>query len=118
MSGFLLLLFVFQSGLACAFTFFITRLVLQGGQDGGGAAQRKPLPYGWLLGCGAAASCIIPLLVFGAFLASLPEDAERSIAVWPAVWVAMIMFGGWTGAALAIRKLKLASAVDGGSSHD
>lgn len=95
MSPFLILLFGFQSALALAFTFFITRLLLKGVTPEEIPATRKRLF--WVLVGGGAFVVTIPLLVLLAFIASLPEGESIAIAIWPAVWVAMIMGAAWLG---------------------
>lgn len=89
MSGFLLLLFLFQSGLAFAFTLFLVRLICRGTPDE--ELNKTARGLRWFRNGVAIFSLIIPLLVFLAFWASLPPDAEMMTAVWPAVWIAMIL---------------------------
>lgn len=94
----LLLVFLFQSGLACAFTVFIVRLVVRGTPQ---SECRKTLKGLRRLRNGMAVfALLLPVLVCGAFLASLPDGEPRSGALWPSLWAGMIM--GAVALALAI----------------
>ena len=89
MSPHLIFLFLFQGGLAFAFSYFIVRVLL-GGSD---PAGRENILKGMktirklLIVC----TLILPAAMFAAYFKSLPEDASISLAVWPAVWIFVIM---------------------------
>lgn len=89
MSAHLIFLFLFQSGLAFAFSYFITRILL-GGNEG-------PARESMLTGIRkirlivAVSAVILPLAMFVAYKQSLPEGQSLALAVWPAVWIFMIL---------------------------
>ncbi|MEX0326059.1 MAG: hypothetical protein AB3N33_08235 [Puniceicoccaceae bacterium] len=89
MSAHLIFLFLFQSGLAFAFSYFITRILL-GGNEG---SSRESMLTGIrkIRLVVAAFTVILPLAMFFAYMKSLPEGKSLSLAVWPAVWIFMIL---------------------------
>ncbi|HSH10012.1 MAG TPA: hypothetical protein VK995_06460 [Oceanipulchritudo sp.] len=85
----LIFLFLFQGGLAFAFTYFIARILL-GGSEGEG---RKRMIGGMRkirLIVFAMAVILTPSMFF-AYYKSLPEGQPVSLAVWPAVWILVIL---------------------------
>jgi hypothetical protein len=89
MSFHLLFLFIFQSGLAFAFSYFITRVLL----GGHGGDSRESMIAGirkirWVV---AASALILPPAMFYAYYKSLPEGQSIALAIWPAVWILMIL---------------------------
>lgn len=91
MSFHLIFLFLFQSGLAFAFSFFIARIMLSGSDAESLPQLRKILLV--VDGITLLACLILPPLMFFAYNKALPEGQPTSIAVWPAVWIFMILAG-------------------------
>ena len=89
MSFHLIFLFLFQSGLAFAFSYFIARILLGSNEaEGRGrmlAGMRK-VRIGVLL-----MALVLPPVMFAAYYKSLPEGKSVSLAVWPAAWIGMIL---------------------------
>ena len=111
MSAHLIFLFLFQSGLAFAFSYFITRILL-GGNEG---TARESMLAGMrkIRLVVAAFAIILPLAMFVAYLKSLPEGKSLSLAVWPAVWIFMIL-----AAVILALSLAMARKPDAPASHD
>ncbi len=98
----LIFLFLFQSGLAFAFSFFIARIML-GGNKG---EARESLKRGirkiqWIVG---GVALVLTPAIFFAYLESLPEGQPVSMAVWPAVWILMILAAIVLALGLAVLK--------------
>ena len=89
MSAHLIFLFFFQGGLAFAFSYFIVRVLL-GGLD---ADAHKRMIHGMqkIRLLVIFASLVLPLAMFGAYYKSLPEGQSVPLAIWPAVWILVIM---------------------------
>jgi len=85
----LLFLFVFQSGLAFAFTLFIAKILLKGESDAGPlhliAGMRK------LRNIIAVVTLILPPAMFFAYYHSLPDGQSTGVAIWPSAWIFMIL---------------------------
>lgn len=85
----LIFLFLFQSGLAFAFSYFIVKVLLDGAPD----PASSTLPKGVrLVRNGALGTALIlsPLMFF-AYFKSLPEGKPATLAVWPAAWIFLIL---------------------------
>lgn len=89
MSFHLIFLFLFQSGLAFAFSFFIARIMLSGSDAESLPRFRKIMTV--VGGITLAGCLILPPLMFFAYYKALPEGQPASIAIWPAVWIFMIL---------------------------
>ncbi len=101
MSAHLIFLFLFQGGIAFAFSYFIVRVLL-GGLDVDGrrrmvAGIRKIRML--ILG----ASILFPLAMFAAYYKSLPAEQPVSLAIWPAVWILVILLALVTGLTWGMR---------------
>jgi len=101
MSAHLIFLFFFQGGLAFAFSYFIVRVLL-GGLD---QDRRVQMIQGMrkIRLMVIFASLILPVAMFGAYYKSLPEGQSVALAVWPAVWILVIMAALVTGISLGMR---------------
>jgi len=98
----LIFLFLFQSGLAFAFSYFIVRVLL-GGNEG---ESRDRLLRGirkmqWIA---AGLAVVMAPAMFFAYLKSLPEGQSISLAVWPAVWILMILLAVILALGMASRR--------------
>lgn len=85
----LIFLFLLQSGLAFAFSFFIVRIIL-GGSEGESREKSRTVirkTRNVVLGF----SVILPPVMFFAYYKSLPPGQSTSLAVWPAAWILMIL---------------------------
>lgn len=89
MSVHLIFLFLFQSGLAFAFSYFIARILLGSNEaesrEGMLAGMRK------IRALVAILTLVLPPVMFVAYFKSLPEGKSISLAIWPAVWIGMIL---------------------------
>jgi len=101
MSVHLIFLFLFQGGLAFAFSFFIARIILSG-SDG---LARTNLVRGIrkIRMIVLAAVVLLPPAMFLAYYKSLPEGKSTSLAVWPAVWILVILLAVLLALSLAMR---------------
>lgn len=102
----LIFLFLFQSGLAFAFTYFIARLVVSGDEPEARQRILRGLRIVRRIVMGFAV--VLPPILFFAYYQSLPEGAAASIAVWPAAWILMILAAVLLALLLAGRPLKSA----------
>ena len=102
MSAHLIFLFIFQSGLAFAFSFFITRVLL-GGNEG---ESRESLLVGIrkIRLVVLASAVLLPPAMFLAYYKSLPEGESISLAIWPAVWILMILLAVIGALSLAMQR--------------
>jgi len=85
----LIFLFLFQGGLAFAFTYFIARILL-----GGGDSEARERIIGGMRKIQlivAALAVIMTPAMFFAYFKSLPEGQPVSLAIWPAVWILIIL---------------------------
>lgn len=89
MSFHLIFLFAFQSGLAFAFSYFISRILLGGLEGAGRDSMLRGMRKMRLIA--AAFAVLLPVVMFIAYYKSLPEGQPVSLAVWPAVWIFMIL---------------------------
>ncbi|MFO7723965.1 MAG: hypothetical protein R6V45_00330 [Oceanipulchritudo sp.] len=85
----LIFLFLFQSGLAFAFSYFIARIVLGGVDKEAPEGIKRGIRIIRRIACGAC--LILPPLMFLAYFQSLPEGQPAALAVWPAAWILMIL---------------------------
>jgi len=85
----LIFLFLFQSGLAFAFSFFIAKVLLDGVAD----PASSSLPGGIRLVRNGALGLAVVLapLMYVAYYNSLPEGKPATLAAWPAAWIFMIL---------------------------
>lgn len=85
----LLFLFFLQCGLAFVFTYFIARILLKGNQETDSAstisAMRKVRNIITVI------TVIIPPAMFAAYYQSLPQDQSTAVAIWPSVWIFLIL---------------------------
>lgn len=101
MSVHLIFLFLFQGGLAFAFTYFIARVLL-GGADQDGSRMAGGIRKIRLVVLGSA--LVLPLAMFAAYYKSLPEDASTSLALWPAAWILVILLAVVAALSLALQR--------------
>jgi len=98
----LIFLFIFQSGLAFAFSYFIARIIVNSSQEDArdgilaGICLVRKIVLGFCV--------ILPPLMFLAYFKSLPEGKSTSLAVWPAAWILMILLAVVLALTLAMRK--------------
>jgi hypothetical protein len=85
----LIFLFLFQSSLAFAFSYFIARIILSGSKDS--TRQRVERGLRVIRRIVVALALVLPFLMFIAYYQSLPEGQPTSLAVWPAAWIFMIL---------------------------
>lgn len=97
----LVFLFLFQSGLAFAFTFFIGRVIL-GGSTAESAERIKSGMRKMRLLALLLAVLLAPVF-FIAYYKSLPEGKSWTLAAWPAAWIFMILFAVVIALTLVIR---------------
>ena len=98
----LIFLFLFQSGLAFAFSYFISRIVLGGGDKEPPEGIQRGLRTIRLIAVGA--SLILPPLMFIAYFQSLPEGKSTALALWPAAWIFMILAAVVLALSIALRQ--------------
>ena len=98
----LIFLFLFQSGLAFAFSYFIARIMI--GNSVGESRQRMVRAMRKIQWIAAALALFMAPAMFFAYLKSLPEGQPVSLAVWPAVWILMILLAVIVALGLASRK--------------
>jgi hypothetical protein len=101
MSTNLIFLFFFQGGLAFAFSYFIMRVMVTGLDQDGRDRMIKGMKKVTLLGI--LASVVLPLAMFGAYYKSLPEGQSIALAIWPAVWILVIMVALLIGISMGMR---------------
>ncbi len=101
MSTNLIFLFFFQGGLAFAFSYFIVRVMVTGLDQDSRKRMRKGMNKIMLMG--VLASIVLPLAMFGAYYKSLPEGQSIALAIWPAVWILVIMVALLTGISMGMR---------------
>lgn len=89
MSFHLIFLFLFQSGLAFAFSYFIAKIVLNGCDEESLPKLRRGL--GIICGLTVVSAIALPPVMFFAYYKALPEGKPANIALWPAVWIFMIL---------------------------
>jgi hypothetical protein len=85
----LIFLFLFQSALAFAFSYFIARIIISGSEDESRESLLRGI--GKVRNIALAGSVILPAAMFVAYYNSLPEGQPASMALWPAGWIFMIM---------------------------
>lgn len=103
MPAHLVFLFLFQSGLAFAFSFFICRLILRGADSARRPSLLRIVRRIRIIFLSAA--LILPPAMFLAYYKSLPEGEPGSIAAWPAVWMLLILLAVPLALWMAGRKL-------------
>ena len=96
----LIFLFLFQSGLALAFTYFISRVLL-GSAEGENPERVKAGMRKVSIGVGVL-MIFLPVVMFFAYFKSLPEGKSFTLALWPALWIFMILLGIVLGIVLAL----------------
>lgn len=98
----LLFLFLFQSALAFAFSYFIARIIISGSEED----SRESLLCGIrkVRNIALAGSAILPAAMFVAYYNSLPEGQPAAIALWPAGWIFMIMLAVVVALTIAARR--------------
>ena len=101
MSGQLILLFLFQAGLALAFTWFISRVLI--GDAAGEARERLQRVLCRARLAVLALAALLPAVLFAVYARSLPEDQPLALALWPALWMLLILTGVAAGLTLALR---------------
>jgi hypothetical protein len=101
MSAHLIFLFFFQGGLAFAFSYFIVRVMVTGLNQDGRDRMIKGMNKIMLLGI--LASVVLPLAMFGAYYKSLPEGQSIALAIWPAIWILVIMVALLIGISMGMR---------------
>lgn len=89
MSFHLIFLFLFQSGLAFAFSYFIAKIVVSGCGEEALPGLRRGLR--WIALIVLTCAIALPPVMFYAYYKALPEGKPASIALWPAVWIFMIL---------------------------
>jgi hypothetical protein len=89
MSFHLIFLFLFQSGLAFAFSYFIAKIVFTGCEPESLPGLRKGMKI--IVGITLASCLALPPVMFYAYYKALPEGQPTNVAVWPAVWIFMIL---------------------------
>lgn len=89
MSFHLIFLFLFQSGLAFAFSFLIAKIVVSGCEPESLPGLRRGLR--WIALLTLACAIALPPVMFFAYYKALPEGKPASIALWPAVRIFMIL---------------------------
>jgi hypothetical protein len=97
----LIFLFLFQSGLAFAFSYFIARIVLSGARESSREGLLRGIRMVRLIVGGLC--LILPVLMFVAYYQSLPEGKPASLALWPAAWIFMILGAVVAALTLAMR---------------
>ncbi|NBD39389.1 MAG: hypothetical protein GVY10_12555 [Verrucomicrobia bacterium] len=100
MPAMLLVLFLFQGGLAFAFSYFVCTMVLAD-EDGFRTAAgivRK------VRGATVAFSVLFPPLLYFVFLKSLPEDKPASLAFWPALWMLILLLSVALALSIALKR--------------
>lgn len=107
MPAHLIFLFLFQSALAFAFSYFIARIIISGSEQ---ESRDKLLRgIGRIRNIALAGTVILPAAMFVAYYNSLPEGKPATIALWPAGWIFMIMLAVVLALSLAARGRKPAS---------
>lgn len=101
MPAHLLFLFIFQSGLAFAFTWFIARVILSGSTEEGRLALQSGMRKVRLIV--VILTCVLTPAFFFAYLKSLPEGKSWTLAAWPAAWICMILLSVVIALSLVIR---------------
>ena len=101
MSAHLIFLFFFQGGLAFAFSYFIVRVLVTGLDQVG--RDRLVKGMNKIMVLGILASVILPLAMFGAYYKSLPEGQSIALAIWPAIWILVIMVALLIGTSMGMR---------------
>lgn len=102
MSFHLIFLFLFQSGLAFAFSYFIARVLL--GPDGEEARSKMLGGMRKVRAGTAVLTAVLPVVLFAAYHKSLPEGKPATLAVWPAVWIFMILLAVVLAITVAINR--------------
>jgi hypothetical protein len=100
MTSHLLFLFLFQGGIAFAFTYFIARVLLDG--LAGEARDRMLKGMGKVRLLMIACALFFPAAMFGAYYKSLPEGESTGLALLPALWILVIMLALVAGLTLAM----------------
>lgn len=103
MPAHLVFLFLFQSGLAFAFSYFICRLILRGSNTASRPGLLRIVRR--VRSLFLIAAFILPPAMFMAYYKSLPEGEPGSIAAWPAVWMLLILLAVPTALWMAGRNL-------------
>ncbi|HKJ91451.1 MAG TPA: hypothetical protein VJ960_09990 [Oceanipulchritudo sp.] len=98
----LIFLFLFQSGLAFAFSYFIARIVLGGSEKD--PPERIKRGIRTVRRIAAGACLILPPLMFIAYFQSLPEGKPTALAIWPAAWILMILAAVVLALSIALRQ--------------
>jgi cytochrome bd-type quinol oxidase subunit 2 len=85
----LIFLFLFQSGLAFAFSYFMASILL--GSNEGEDRERMLSGMRKVMIGVAVLAIALPPVMFTAYFKSLPEGQPTNLAVWPAAWIFMIL---------------------------
>lgn len=102
MPSHLIFLFLFQSGLAFAFSYFIARILLGGSSEDNLPKLLRGIRLIRLL---VLAFCVVlPPVMFAAYFKSLPEGKPASLALWPAAWIFLILLAVVLALTIAIRQ--------------
>lgn len=96
----LIFLFLFQSGLAFAFSYFIARIIISSSQPDAREGLLKGIRLIRLIVVGFC--IVLPPLMFFAYLNSLPEGKSTAVAAWPAAWILMILLAVVLALSIAI----------------
>jgi len=83
----LVVLFLFQGGLAFAFSYFVCTMVLadeEGFRTAAGIVRKvRTATIGFCV--------LFPPLLYLVFLKSLPADEPTNVAFWPALWMLILL---------------------------
>lgn len=101
MSAHLIFLFLFQGGIAFGFSYFIVRVMMGGLGDHARKRMVAAIRKIRLLILGTAV--IFPLAMFSAYYKSLPEEQPISLAIWPAIWILVILLALAGGLSMGMR---------------
>ncbi len=102
MSVHLIFLFLFQGGLAFAFSYFIARVLVDGAVGESRSSMLRGICKIRLVV--VISSVVLPLVMFAAYYKSLPEDASVSLALWPAAWILVILLSVVAALTLAMQR--------------
>lgn len=101
MSAHLIFLFLFQGGIAFGFSYVIIRVMMGGLKDD--SRQRMVAGLGKIRLLILGSAVIFPLAMFSAYYKSLPEGQPVSLAVWPAIWILVILLALVGGITIGMR---------------
>ena len=86
----LIFLFLFQGGLAFAFSYFIARILIGGREDSSRDELLKGLDK--IRNVVLVFTLLLPPVMFFAYFKSLPAGNSVALAIWPAAWIFTILF--------------------------